>query len=377
MAAAKLGDVIRLQARVVMLVDLDYFFAQCEELRNPTLKEKPVVVGMYSGRTEESGAVSTANYVARKYGVKSGMPLFLAKRKLEGVEAVFLPVDHEYYAQVSDKLMQIFRGYADVFEQVGIDEAYLDVTEKVHESFDEAKALAERMKVDVKKQVGVTLSVGVGPNKLVAKIASDAQKPDGLTVVRAEEVKAFLQPLPVDRLLGVGKKTSKRMSELGIGTIGDLAGFDVQRLVEVFGRTLGVYFHNAANGVDDEPVQEAGEAESISRIGTLKENSRDLEFILTKADELIGDICEEVSQKHLSFRQVGIVAILSDLTVRSRSKTLEQPTTNPETLRKEVRELFEKFLADSELEIRRIGVKISGFLKEEPAQKQLTGFFEN
>ena len=150
-----------------------------------------------------------------------------------------------------------------------------------------------------------------------------------------------------------------------------------QRLVEVFGRTLGVYFHNAANGVDDEPVQEAGEAESISRIGTLKENSRDLEFILTKADELISDICEEVSQKHLSFKQVGIVAILSDLTVRSRSKTLEQQTTNPETLRKEVRELFEKFLADSDLEIRRIGVKISGFLKEEPAQKQLTSFFEN
>jgi DNA polymerase IV (DinB-like DNA polymerase) len=331
---------------------------------------------MYSGRTEESGAVSTANYVARKYGVKSGMPLFLAKRKLEGVEAVFLPVDHEYYEQVSDKLMQIFRGYADVFEQIGIDEAYLDVTEKVHESFDEAKALAERMKMNVKEQMSVTFSVGVGPNKLVAKIASDVQKPDGVTVVRVEEVKAFLQSLPVDRLLGVGKKTSKRMSELGIETVGDLAGFDVQRLVEVFGRTLGVYFHNAANGVDDEPVQEAGDAESISRIGTLKENSRDLEFILSKADELISDICEEVSQKHLTFRQIGIMAILSDLSVRSRSKTLEQQTMNPETLRKEVRDLFEKFLDGSDLEIRRIGVKISGFLKEEKAQKQLTSFFE-
>ncbi len=360
-----------------MLVDLDYFFAQCEELRNPTLREKPVVVGMYSGRTEESGAVSTSNYVARKYGVKSGMPLFLAKRKLEGVEAVFLPVDHEYYEKVSDKLMQVFRGYADIFEQVGIDEAYLDVTEKVHESFDEAKELAEQMKVDVKKQMGVTFSVGVGPNKLVAKIASDAQKPDGLTIVRAEDVKAFLQSLPVDRLLGVGKKTSKRMTEMGIETIGDLERFDVQKLVEVFGRTLGVYFHNSANGVDDEPVQEAGDAESISRIGTLKENSRDLEFILSKADELISDICEEVSQKHLTFRQIGIVAILSDLTIRNRSKTLEQPTTNPEMLRMIVRELFEKFLADSDLEIRRIGVKISGFLKEEKAQKRLTSFFEN
>jgi DNA polymerase IV (DinB-like DNA polymerase) len=357
-----------------MLVDLDYFFAQIEELRNPTLKNKPVVIGMYSGRTEESGAVSTANYVARKYGVKSGMPLFLAKNKLEGCDSVFLPVDYEYYQQFSDRLMQIFRGYAEVFEQVGIDEAYLDVTSKVHGNFDEAKTLVEQIKADVKRQMGVTFSVGVGPNKLVAKIASDEHKPDGVTFVRNEEVKGFLQALPVDRLLGVGRKTAKTMDTLGIKTIGDLAESSVQRLIEVFGKTLGIYFHNAANGVDDAPVQEAGEAESISRIGTLKENSRDLEFILEKADELIVEVHAELSQKHLSFRQVGIVAFMSDLSVRNRSKTLEQPTTDLETLRKIVRELFRKFLAESDLKVRRVGVKVSGFVKEERAQKQLTSF---
>lgn len=360
-----------------MLVDLDYFFAQCEELRNPTLKGKAVVIGMYSGRTAESGAVSTANYEARKYGVKSGMPLFLAKRKLEGVDAVFLPVDYEYYQQISDGLMQVFRGYADVFEQVGIDEAYLDVTAKVNSRFDETKKLAEQMKTEVKSRFGVTFSIGIGPNKLVAKIAADAQKPNGLTVVRVEEVQSFLQPLPVDRLLGVGRKTSKTMETLRIRAIGELAAFSVQRLVEVFDKTLGVYFHNAANGIDDEPVQEAGEAESISRIATLKENSRDLEFILAKADELIGEIHAEVAQKRLSFKQVGIVAILSDLTVRSRSKTLEQPITDLETVRKVVRELFEKFLSESDLELRRVGVKVSGFVKEEQSQKQLTSYFGN
>jgi DNA polymerase IV (DinB-like DNA polymerase) len=366
------GDFVQ---RVVLLVDFDYFFAQCEELRNPALKGKPVVVGMYSGRTKESGAVSTANYMARGFGVKSGMPLFLAKHKLDGVEAVFLPVDYEYYEQVSDELMRVFRGYADVFEQVGIDEAYLDVTGRVHGSLDEAKELAVRMKTDVKSRFGVTFSVGVAPNKLVAKVAADVEKPDGLTVVRVEEVRSFLWVLAVDRLPGVGRKTSKRMDELGIRTVGDLAGFSVQRLVEVFGRTLGVYFHDAANGVDDEPVQEAGEAESISRIGTLKKNSRDLEFILSKADELLGDVHAEVAQKRLSFRQVGVVAVLSDLTVRSRSKTLEQPTTELETLRKTVRELFENFLADSDLDVRRVGVKVSGFVREEQAQKRLTSYF--
>jgi DNA polymerase IV (DinB-like DNA polymerase) len=374
MAATKVGGVTFLRNRIVMLVDLDYFFAQIEELRNPTLKNKPVVVGMYSGRTEESGAVSTANYLARKYGVKSGMPLFLAKRKLEGCDSVFMPVDYEYYQQFSDRLMQIFRGYAEVFEQVGIDEAYLDVTSKVHGNFDEAKTLVEQIKADVKRQMGVTFSVGIGPNKLVAKIASDEHKPDGVTFVRDEEVKGFLQTLPVDRLLGVGRRTAKTMDTLGIKTIGDLAEFSVQRLIEVFGKTLGIYFHNAANGVDDEPVQEAGEAESISRIGTLKENSRDLEFILQKAHELIGDVYAELSQKHLSFKQVSIFAFMSDLSVRNRSKTLEQPISDLETLRKLVRELFGKFLAESDLKVRRVGVKVSGFMKEERSQRQLTSF---
>jgi len=132
-----------------MLVDLDYFFAQCEELRNPTLKNKPVVVGVYSGRTEESGAVSTANYVARSYGVKSGMPLFLAKRRLEGVESVFLPVDHEYYETFSMELMQKLRTYADSFEQVGIDEAYLDITQRVNGDYDLAQELAQQLKSEI------------------------------------------------------------------------------------------------------------------------------------------------------------------------------------------------------------------------------------
>jgi len=360
-----------------MLVDLDYFFAQCEELRNPALKDKPVVIGVYSGRTEESGAVSTANYMARKYGVKSGIPLFLAKKRLEGTEAVFLPVDFEFYQQVSDRIMQTLRGYGDVFEQVGIDEAYLDVTQKVQGSFEAVAVLAQKIKGDIKNQHGLTFSVGVGPNKLVAKIACDSQKPDGLTVVKPDEVAFFLSPLPVDRLIGVGRKTAVKMEVLGIRTIGDLVRFDVQRLVEVFGKTLGVYFHNAAGGVDDEPVQEAGEAESISRIATLKENTRDLTFILEKTDQLIEDIQKELAERKLGFKQVGIIAIMTDLSVHSKSQTLEKPASDVAVLRKTVRELFEKFLGESELEIRRVGVKVSHFAKEETTQKQLASFFQS
>jgi DNA polymerase IV (DinB-like DNA polymerase) len=360
-----------------MLVDFDYFFAQCEELRNPILTDRPVVIGVYSGRTEDSGAVSTANYIARKYGVKSGIPLFLAKKKLEGINAVFLPVDYEYYEGISDRIMQILRDYADAFEQVGIDEAYLDVSQKTQGDFGNAEDLAKSIKRLVKAQIGVTFSVGIGPNKLLAKIASDIHKPDGLTLLLHEDVARFLDPLPVDRLIGVGRKISQKMNELNIKTIGDLARYDVQKLVVVFGKTLGIYFHNASNGVDNEPVKEAGEAESISRIATLKQNTRDLTLISEKADILIGEIHKELMQKDLNYKQVGIIAVMSNLTIRNRSQTLEQPTNKIVTLRNVVSLLFDKLLDEENLEARRIGVKVSQLGKEDKDQRQLTSYFRN
>ena len=366
-----------MQNRVVILADFDYFFAQCEELRNPTIKDKPVVVGVYSGRTEESGAVSTSNYIARKFGVKSGMPLFLAKRKLEGLDSVFFRVDHEYYDQISDRIMQIFRSYASRLEQVSVDEAYLDVTEEVEGSFEKARDYAQKIKADVKNQVGISFSIGVGPNKIIAKIACDSKKPDGLTIVKPEDAKDFLDPLDVDRLLGVGKKTSVKMAELGIKTIGELARYDCQRLIEVFGKVIGIYFHNSANAVDNEPVQEQGEAESISRIGTLKQDTHDLAFILQKTDELTEDVYREVSEKNLSFKQVAIYVVMMDLSSKSRSITLEQSAKDKETIKRNVKGLFEKFLVESSLEVRRVGVKVSGFSKEEPRQKQLSSFFQS
>lgn len=366
-----------MHARIVMLVDLDYFFAQCEELRDPTLKNKAVVIAMYSGRTAESGAVSTANYVARYHGVKSGIPLFLAKKRLEGVESVFLPVDFEYYEGISERIMRMLKSYADIFEQVGIDEAYLDVTRRASDNYDAARELAQQVRSEVMIQTQISSSAGIGPNKLVAKIACEIGKPNGLTVVTPSEVISFLHPLPVDRILGVGRKTAARLENLGVRTVGDLAGFDAQRLTEVFGRKLSIYFHNAANGVDDEPVEESGEAESISRIATLKANTRNLALVLDRCTELIHEIHKELVKKKLRFRQVGITAVLSDLTIRSRSKTFDQPSRDIETICRAVRELFEKFLAKSDLGVRRVGVRVSAFEKEELAQKQLTSFFTN
>ena len=365
---------IGLPSRIIMLVDFDYFFAQCEELRDPTLKDKPVVVGVYSGRTEESGAVSTANYIAREYGVKSGIPLFQAKKKLEDTDAVFLPVDHEHYQEISDRIMVLLKKYADIFEQVGIDEAFLDVTKSVEGSFEVAKNLAHTMKANIRAKNGITCSIGLGPNKLVAKIAADSQKPDGLTIIKPGNVPRFLDPLSVNRLMGVGKVTTKRLEAVGIRTVGDLARYDVQKLVGLFGKNLGVYFHNVANGIDEEPVREASERVSLSKISTLRDNTMALAPILEKVYQLAEEIHEEVIARGLRFKQIGIIAVLTNLKTKSRSQTLERATNNLLVFKEVVKNLVQVFLNESELEIRRIGVKVSHFVKEEKKQKRLTSF---
>ena len=363
-----------MQTRIVMLMDMDCFFAQCEESRNPAIRGKPVVVCVFSGRSEESGAVSTANYVARSFGVKSGMPIYSAKKKLENVDAVFLPVDEKYYEEISEKAMNILRKYADRFEQAGIDEAFLDVTQRMNGHFQEAKQLAVSMKDEMKTQLKLTCSIGTGPNKLVAKIAADENKPDGLTIIEPERVKEFLSPLNVGRLLGVGTKTRERMQNLGINTVHELAEYDAQKLNDIFGKTMGIYFHNAALGKDDEPVEERREVESFSRIATLKQDSRDLGFIMETAERLCREIHSTVVNEKMSFKTVSIIAILKDLSTHTRSKTLENPTNSLEVLNKSAKELFEKFFNETEGEARRVGAKVSNLSREQTSQKQLTSF---
>lgn len=364
-----------MHARIVFLVDLDYFYAQCEEMRTPNIKDKPVVVCVYSGRTEDSGVVSTANYIARKYGVKSGIPISLAQKKLKHIDAVFLPVDLPFYKKISNNIMKILNNYADFFEQVGIDEAYLDVTKKTKTDYLEARKLGLEIKRKILFSQKLTCSIGIGPNKLIAKIAADVKKPDGLTLVREHDLASFLSPLPIRRLVGVGKKTEKKFKELDVRTIGQLSRFDVQRLIEIFGKKLGTYFRNASMGIDNELIQGKSEPESLSRISTLKENSNNLSIILDNAYDLCVEVHAKLIQKDLLFRSVSIYIVSGDLRTFNRSKTFEDSTENLELFKNTVRELFERFLEESNVEVRRIGVKVSNLTKKETGQRQLINFF--
>jgi len=360
------------KTRIIAHVDLDYFFAQCEERENPSYKGKPVVVCVYSARGGDSGVVSTANYVARRFGVKSGMPIFSAKRLLKEVEAVFLPVNHELYNKISDEIMEILRDYSGKFEQRSIDEASLDITERTGRNYGRAEKLALDMKREILMSEGLTCSVGVAPNKLLAKMTAGFNKPDGLKVVRPEEVKSFLFPLPVGELYGVGRKTERVMLELGINTLEDLAKYRIEDLVKVFGEKMGMYFHNAANGVDESPVREREGFVQISKITTLKKDSSDLNEIISDLYELCKAVHERIVNDNIVFRSLGIMVVTENMSIHSRSITLDSYVSDLETLKRACYELLERFLKESPLKIRRIGVRVTNF--NVASQKTLKDF---
>lgn len=359
-------------SRIVGHFDLDYFYAQVEELESPSLKETPVVVCVFSGRTEESGVVSTSNYKAREFGVKSGMPIALAKRHLNGVEAAFIRMDHGKYEVYSDRVMEILRAEVDVLEQAGIDESFFDITKKTRGDYDVASSLALQIKEKILKEEKLTCSIGIGPNKVVAKIASDLRKPNGLTIVRDDEALTFLSPLPIERIYGVGPKTSKVLGENRITTIKELANAPIQRLEDLLGKKLAVYLSNASNGVDNEPVVDRGGVSQLSRIVTLKQDTHSLDEIIAAMLPALNDLHEKLISKDLFFKNVSVIGILKDLSIHTRSETLETPTNDYSVIEKEVRELF-KLLLREVADLRRTGVRL-GELQDMADQRSLMDF---
>lgn len=349
--------------RIVMMVDLDYFYARVEENRRPELKGKPVVVGMYSGRTETSGAVATCNYEARKYGVRSGIPLFRAKALLKDApNAVFLHPDFDEYERVSNNVMEILRKHAEKFEQVSIDEAFLDVSDAC-KSYGEAEKLAKQIKHEILKQENVTCSVGIGPNKVVAKMASKLQKPDGLTVVRAEEFAKTFGDKPVRELYGIGPKTVEKLAEIDVESIGELAQTGLKQLQSIFGEKLGAYFHNAARGVDEEAVEEK-EQKQFGRIVTLKKNARNVKDFEDVIDELSKDVVRMCAEKGFEFKNVGLFAVMEDMENVTRSRTLDDFATDWKLVASVTKELYENLLKDSSKSIRRAGVRVATLRKK-------------
>jgi DNA polymerase IV (DinB-like DNA polymerase) len=351
-------------SRMVMHIDFDYFFAQCEEIRNPSLKTRPVVVCVFSGRTEDSGVVSTANYVARKHGARSGIPIKLAKARLAAVaDAIFLPLDPSYYSEISDAAMSIISSRVEKMERVGIDECYIEVSEAKQDTA-AAIVLAQEIRAAMLSETRLTCSVGVAPNKLVAKIASDMNKPDGLTVIEPDAAAYAISALKVGTIPGVGPKTAARLQEMQIETVGQLAGIDLFKLTEMFGRKTGTYIYNAARGDDESPVIDSGERKQISRIVTLKKDAEASAEMYNELYSLCQSVLEKAAGKSLSFRTVSVMLILDNLDQVSRSKSLKFHSTGLESLSSTARSLLDEAMAGPDkVKVRRLGVHISDLQK--------------
>ena len=346
--------------RMIFHMDMDHFYTAVEEREHPDYKSNPVVVGADPKEGKGRGVVSTSNYEARKAGIRSGMPISRAWRLCP--EAIYLPPNFPLYIKVSKEIMELARKYADKFEQWGIDEAFLDVSPKV-KNYAEAEALAKQLKREVKEKEHLTCSIGIGPNKLIAKIASDYQKPDGLTVVKEDEAEAFLAPLPARKLLWVGRKTEAKLKKMGINTIGDLARYDPAVLTETFG-VMGTQMHLMARGIDQSEVEARTEVKSISHETTFEEDTDDAEAVLKALDALAAEVSKEVIEQKLFFKTVTVKVRYENFETHTRSKTLAFMTNRPQDLQKTARELLKAYLTHGR-KIRLIGVRVSSFVKGE------------
>jgi len=305
-------------ARSILHLDLDAFYASVEALDRPDLRGKPVIVG----GDERRGVVSAASYEARKLGVHSAMPTATAKRLCP--KGIFLPVRMSRYAEISDTVFAIYRRFSPLVEPLSIDEAFLDVT-GCERLFGTADEVARRIRATVREETGLTVSAGVAPNKFLAKIASDLGKPDGLTVVSPGGEQAFLDPLPVDKLWGVGKVTGGELLKRGIRTIGDLRRASRETLVRAFG-AHGEHLHDLSRGIDDRPVETEREAKSVGHEDTYDHDLRDRGAMRRELLSLADRVSSRLRRCGIKGKTVTLKVKYHDFVLVTRAATLQDPT---------------------------------------------------
>ncbi|OEC91674.1 DNA polymerase IV [Methanosarcina sp. A14] len=356
------------ERRITFHADMDSFFASVEVRERPELKGMPVVVGSDPKGGSGRGVVSTCSYEARKYGIHSAMPISQAYRLCP--DAVFLPVNMKLYVGVSAKIMELLKGFADRFQQVSVDEAYLVPGPEIT-NFKDAALYALRIKDEVQKQEGITCSVGVGPNKLIAKIASDFQKPDGLTIVRPEDVREFLFPLPVSKIPGIGEKTADTLKSMGLNRVEELANCDVQLLSGKFGK-IGLRMKQLANGLDFREVREKESVKSISRHGTFAEDTSDPVKITGSLDLLAESVHSSLLKNRLLFKTVVLTVRFEDFSTYTRSKTIPIWTSDIFVIKRTAIQLLSEFIGNRKLRL--VGIGVTKLRERDEKQTLITDF---
>jgi len=354
--------------RRIIHVDMDAFYAAVEQRDNPELLGQPVIIG---GKPQSRGVVSTASYEARKYGIRSAMPLIEAYRLCP--QGIFIPPDHRKYSRVSDSLMQIFQHYTPLVEPISLDEAFLDVT-GCQRLFGDSLQIAREIKVQIKSQLDLTASFGIASNKFLAKIASDLDKPAGLVVINKENIAEIIWPLAVQKLWGIGSKSAAKLVELNIKTIGQLARSNPDLLAKTLG-SWGLEVYYLANGFDERPVIPERDAHSIGHETTFCQDVGDEEYLTRVLLELAQDVGWRLRRAELRGRTISIKIRYPDFKTITRSHTLSSEFNQDDVIYQEAVKLL---IANKtpQKSIRLIGITVSGLIQEEQVRQQFSLFTE-
>ena len=319
----------------IIHVDMDAFFASVEQRDNPELLGRPVAVG---GRPEQRGVVAAASYEARRFGVKSAMAMYTAVKLCPGL--VVVPTNHRRYKEVSEVIMEIFCSFTPLVEPLSLDEAFLDVrgSEKL---FGPPEAIGARIQRRIKEELQLSASVGIGPNKFIAKLASDYQKPGGFTVIPQERVRAFLAPLPVEKMWGTGVKTGGKLKRIGVYTIGQLRELPLAFLEESFGK-YGRVLYQFARGEDTRPVEPHREAKSVGREITFAHDVRNPDELRLTLRQLAEKVGRSLRRDNLKCGSVTLKIKYPDLKLVTRTEGLPEPTNLTGTIYNTVTRLLDK-----------------------------------
>lgn len=325
--------------RIVLHLDMDAFFAAVEQLDHPAYRGKPVVVGADPKGGSGRGVVSTCSYEARQFGIHSAMPISQAYRRCP--QAIFVFPHFPRYTEISRQVMRILQEYSPQLLQISIDEAFLDITQTAN-FHGGAKALAEKIKARIKNEIGLTASVGIAPNMFIAKVASDLQKPEGLTICEAGQEKIFLAPLPVKKLWGVGPKTEAHLQKMGFSTIGQLAQCPQKLLAEKLGK-WGAHLWELANGIDERPVEDWGPRKSISQEHTYDQDVAEAKIVEQTIWKIADGLSADMRHADLKGQVLTLKIRLEGFETFTRQRKLPEHTNDAETMRQLALEIFRNF----------------------------------
>jgi DNA polymerase-4 len=354
--------------RSILHVDMDAFYASIEQLDQPEYKGKPVIVGADPKSGTGRGVVAACSYEARKFGVHSALPISRAWKLCP--EGVYVRPRMKRYVKVSHQVMEVFRRYTDLVEPLSIDEAFLDITGSIA-LLGQPDAIARSIKHEISQATGLTASVGLAPNKFLAKIASDLKKPNAFVIVEAKKIEEFLWDLPISRLWGVGPKTEARLHELGFRTIGQIASAPRESLIRSLG-SLGEHLHQLSHGRDDRPVIPDSEPKSIGTETTFEEDTGDLELLLRTILELSDHVAERLRKDEYRARKVTLKLRYSNFSTHTKQHSLDKLIQTGEEIAAVARELFSHFPLNQK--IRLIGVSAGDLHREGSDPQQLSLF---